>query len=395
MDIKLNLSQAAVYVKHILRISISSFLQSDDVYADLVAPIQFRPQQLFPSAAKFRVFINELEDKNIYEITDRLDLKWTFICTMGWVTMLGPYRSANRSKLSYQQRFQKHGISSSQFETLQLYYNTFSLLEENTVIEAAFAIIKTIYGDTDNTPIAYIDFENTPDDFSLHGLEQQRPVISFVEFTHDLESRYMEAVSQGNASEAILLVRQIIQRTVNVNSPTQSLVQSIAGAAINRTEARIAAKSAGVPAPATDALTREFAHRALAATNNSELFNIQLEMTEKVCELVRQYRLRPYSPIIRKAIHYILLNLRNALTVEGIAKAVNVSPNYLSSIFSKEVGVKLVSYIQNFRLEKAAHLLTYTTASIQEICASVGIHDNNYFSKIFKKKYGKTPSEYR
>jgi len=158
---------------------------------------------------------------------------------------------------------------------------------------------------------------------------------------------------------------------------------------------RVAARNAGVPPPAVDALSGEYASRALQAESPEEVNRHAPGMVERFCDLVRQYRLRPYSPLVRKVIHHALLNLGQKLSVEGIARIVSVSPNYLSAAFRKEVGKTLQAYIQQLRLDKAANLLAYTTMPVQEICTGIGIPDNNYFAKVFRKFYGMTPTAYR
>ena len=257
------------------------------------------------------------------------------------------------------------------------------------ILGGAFALIKSTCGDTDNTFTRRIQIDTDPEEFE-DNIPQ--PPVYFVEYTHDLQSRFMEEVSQGNSAEANLLLKEISRRTIRRND---YLLELKIGVAIARTETRIAARNAGVPPQAVDALSSEFAQKVLDATSSSEVLKLSYEMVERFCALVRQYRLQSYSPIIRKTIHFILMNLNQKLTVTEIAKSVNVTPNYLSSIFHNEVGITLTNYIQNMRLEKAAHLLTYTTSHIQDISASIGIYDNNYFAKLFKNKYSKTPTEYR
>ena len=53
------------------------------------------------------------------------------------------------------------------------------------------------------------------------------------------------------------------------------------------------------------------------------------------------------------------------------------------------------AYVQKIRLEKAEHLLTTSPKSVEEIADIVGYHNKGYFYKIFQKRYGMTPSQYR
>ena len=78
----------------------------------------------------------------------------------------------------------------------------------------------------------------------------------------------------------------------------------------------------------------------------------------------------------------------------SIAQAVNFSPSYVSRRFKEEVGVSLMTYISEQRIQTAKRLLSTTEMSVREVASYVGIPDWNYFTKLFKKSAGCTPSEY-
>lgn len=72
-----------------------------------------------------------------------------------------------------------------------------------------------------------------------------------------------------------------------------------------------------------------------------------------------------------------------------------ISPSYLSSLFKQDTGTTIVDYINSQRVDRAAVLLATTDRSIAAVAAAVGILDVNYFTKIFKKQLGTTPTQYR
>lgn len=83
------------------------------------------------------------------------------------------------------------------------------------------------------------------------------------------------------------------------------------------------------------------------------------------------------------------------ITMAGLAAELDISPNYLTAQFTKEVGMPPSAYLLETRLRHASELLTASSASVQDISAQVGIMDANYFAKLFKRKYGETPVQYR
>ncbi len=99
--------------------------------------------------------------------------------------------------------------------------------------------------------------------------------------------------------------------------------------------------------------------------------------------------------VVELTISYIHENLHLPLSRESLGKNVFLNPNYLARLFKEQTGISLVTYITDRRLELARRLLCSSSLSVQEICEQVGIHDGSYFAKIFKRKYGISPKQYR
>ena len=84
-----------------------------------------------------------------------------------------------------------------------------------------------------------------------------------------------------------------------------------------------------------------------------------------------------------------------SISLDKVAQKVNISPNYLSAIFSQEVGQTLIEYLTSKRIGEAKRMLRQTDKRSSEIAFAVGYKDPHYFSFVFKKVSGCTPSEYR
>lgn len=85
----------------------------------------------------------------------------------------------------------------------------------------------------------------------------------------------------------------------------------------------------------------------------------------------------------------------NDLSAETLCRHLNVSAAYFSTIFKKEVGLSFVAYLTKIRLEHAVELLRNTEDKTYVIAEAVGYTEPNYFSYVFKKQYGISPSKYR
>lgn len=99
--------------------------------------------------------------------------------------------------------------------------------------------------------------------------------------------------------------------------------------------------------------------------------------------------LKEMERYIRQHFHEEELNLT------AIAAHVHISPAYASTLFKKYKGLNLSEYLIQLRIEKAAELLATTDAKSYEVSEQVGYRNPQYFSVLFKKHYGKSPSEFR
>ena len=103
-----------------------------------------------------------------------------------------------------------------------------------------------------------------------------------------------------------------------------------------------------------------------------------------------------YGGLIRQAVDYIDGHFTDgSLSLNLVAREINISANYLSAVFSQEMGVTFTEYVTGKRMEKARELLRSTDKRSGEIAFAVGYRDPHYFSFLFKKTQGCTPRDYR
>lgn len=105
---------------------------------------------------------------------------------------------------------------------------------------------------------------------------------------------------------------------------------------------------------------------------------------------------RQQREVLTKAIEFIDGYYPDeTISLDRVARKVNISPNYFSAMFSQEVGQTFVEYLTGKRIGEAKRMLRQTDKRSSEIAAAVGYKDPHYFSFVFKKVAGCTPSEYR
>ena len=101
-----------------------------------------------------------------------------------------------------------------------------------------------------------------------------------------------------------------------------------------------------------------------------------------------------WSPTLARAIGFVKENYGSQISLEQAAYSVGLSPNRLSRIFSEETGSGFSDFLIEFRIERAKELLAVPGASIKHVSVSCGYPDPNYFSRLFKKVTGLTPTAF-
>lgn len=98
---------------------------------------------------------------------------------------------------------------------------------------------------------------------------------------------------------------------------------------------------------------------------------------------------------IERARNHIREHISDKLTLESVSSAINISPSYLSRIFSAFAGRTFCEYIRDERIALACKLLGTSNLSIDEVSERCGFSTPNYFSTVFKKCTGQAPAAYR
>ncbi len=121
---------------------------------------------------------------------------------------------------------------------------------------------------------------------------------------------------------------------------------------------------------------------------------IEVEM-KRILEIEKRVNHISSTDSIMKAKEFIELNFRKDIDLNQLAKMFHFTPFYFSRLFKKITGINFKEYLLKLRIEEAKRLLIYSEFSVTNISYQIGFNDSNYFSYIFKKLTGMSPTQFR
>lgn len=212
--------------------------------------------------------------------------------------------------------------------------------------------------------------------------------------TYHEEQLLLKAVQAGSTDEAIRIAENMDGDSGRFAAEELQHFRILAAVAI--TLVARAAISGGILPEDAYRISGYYIRKSAAAQVRRELLYYRNRCIQDFCTQIQTLRQKKtgtsYTVMCRD---YIRKHYREKIYVEDIAAPLGISPDYLSRLFRKEMGVTIQAYINQVRVERAAELLVYSEQSLPAIAAYVHFPSQSYFGRIFKQIKGQTPSEYR
>lgn len=128
-------------------------------------------------------------------------------------------------------------------------------------------------------------------------------------------------------------------------------------------------------------------------------FMIDLYLPQLFVEISRcassKLHIKTSYTYVKKALNYIDRNFCNEISIEEIAREIDIHVIYLHRIFKQNVGMTIVQYINSLRIKRACVIIENTSRPINDVYLEVGFHNRQHFAHTFKLFMGSTPSEYK
>ena len=101
------------------------------------------------------------------------------------------------------------------------------------------------------------------------------------------------------------------------------------------------------------------------------------------------------SDALARVMKFIDESLSGNISLNDVAAATFLSPNYVSQLLKKQTGMAFVDWLTTRRMEQAQHLLAHTIERVSKIANAVGFEDEAYFTRRFRQLFHQSPTEYR
>lgn len=134
--------------------------------------------------------------------------------------------------------------------------------------------------------------------------------------------------------------------------------------------------------------------RIMAASSVKEADEIMIELIEDSFRLFYEVQ-KNGTEFENKISEFVNMHISENITSRDVARYLNISENTLCRQFKKSTGNNLTDYIQQLKVSYAQYYLKSSSMNISQISAMLGFCDSSYFGKVFRKKTGMVPGEYR
>lgn len=296
--------------------------------------------------------------------------------------------------------FEKFSVDNKKKIILEEFFQSLKLLSNGKIQSIANILNKL--SSIQAAPLSIIEpdeiLSKQLQDTSLYKMLQQpdEKYAELIDLRYEIEKEMLHAVAKGDK----IKLQEILARRFNLfnfperfpNKPIRAMKVMLI---VLNTLYRTAARNGEVPPFFLHHISEKFSLHIERAESINELNKLETVMAEEYCDLVRKRAHLSYSLLVQKALNFITVHFSKPLNLNKLAQHCLVHPAHLSRQFKKETGMTLTEYLHKQRIEEAKLLLKKERTSIEWVAGFVGFEDAAYFSRVFKKIEGVTPTQYR
>lgn len=357
---------------------------------------RFHALQYMLSPGSLRQLLRQLGEKQLYLLTDAFMIHIALFYVDGVPVIMGPFTSVLLTERDVRQLMQRFPVNDVSSGELLHYVNSFPCLPETLGAHIVASLLQVLHPGEPARELVHINYLKAPEIGSAEQMAVKREhYIPLLEKRYAHEAAFMQNIIEGNARKALQNLHSMQMDVAYLKRIGTTLENERYGSAIVQTTVRLAARQAGLPSIIIDQISSKNTGKILRSSKIDEIAQAQEQMIREFCKAIQENRNEKLSALVQSAKYYIEKEYAEDISVRSLAEELEVSVNHLISVFKKEMQVTPNSYLREYRMKQAAHILAATDLPIQEVASSIGIPDANYMIKLFKAQYGETPAAYR
>lgn len=344
---------------------------------------------------------NFIKSHIIYICTDLYQCNYILIpipeLAESQVLLAGPYLT-ERTDINRTTRLcNQLDIPSALHSFIHQYFSSLPRMQEQAFLENYLLTLgESLYG-LGEFQLQYLKQLSKEDSTYVTKMEssQDESLKKRLEDRYELERNVIDSISRGDFHKAMHYSSN--QSFQNIDNRSPNPLRSVKNNLLTfNTLCRKGAELGKVHPIHLDEMSRRMAIKIENMTSPGQDLDVHREILKNYCRLVQEKSTDGYSPTMQRVLNHILQNQTEpTLTLQNTADALSLSKTYLSALFKRETGTTFTTYVNRKRIDQGIFLLNTTDLQIQAIASECGIPDVNYFSKIFQKEKGMSPSEYK
>lgn len=355
------------------------------------------------SSELFATILQKIKEKTLFSLTDKFGLNYKFLLikrdNFAHVLLIGPFLHHSPSPNDLLLIAEKNDMLPKYNNLLAEYMSIVPIIDtESHLFTMLEVFCESLWGQEYHHESilknSFLVHENINALLAKHSEELNNQSMHVQKQKYEFENQMLNMVQLGQIHK--LKARFASISDITLKKRLSDYLRDIKNyCIIANTLLRKAAERGGVHPYYLDITSSNFAVRIESTKSSTECTNLIKQMFFAYCQLVVDFSTQKYSPVVESSIIYIMNNLSESLSLSVVAKAQNVSKQYLSAVFKRDTQKTITQFITEKRIEHAVTLLTTTKLKIETISQHCGILDLQYFCKLFKKITGKSPKEYR
>lgn len=349
-----------------------------------------------------RVYCESLEKGEMHFIKDIFHCDYVTMLMPDGETVFfcGPMMYERIDMASFEMMFANLGLDERYKSEVYRYYGEIIYVSSQVMLENIFIEFgKALYGDelkVDYEDVSEIEKTRAVYDNMFRVPDKPFSSVEMIEKRYEIENGLLQGISTGNELMAQEYLRKAGESSALYVWRLKDELRDYKNYIITLNSiCRKAVEATGIHPIYIDSISNTVVVDIEKSLNKEQCDTVVKRLIQSYCHLVREMNHRTYSPIIQKILAYIDTDLQEDLSLNKFAAHLNVNASYLSTLFSKEVGMSLSEYVNQCRVKYAQLLLTSSDFPIKVIAERCGYQDIHYFCRVFKKLCKLTPKAYR